>query len=227
MLSLFYLSSLIVLHQAVFLYLFLFVKLLPPLCQVQQPAESICTHCWTFFVAVLSILQKAFAFAFVFWWFVRCSCAAVVHLAEKKKETLEPGYDSTGREIEGFFVSISFLFFAFSLRDMRRWGRRRCFEMLSAFFSVWGSSCLEELSLGGDKYLVIPPSGCAEMTVFDWVLLDGALTLLSLSHLFLSITMPIPLRVHRVGWGCAIVFQQERIWLWRGWDMIPGSGVAD
>lgn len=31
-------------------------------------------------------------------------------------------------------------------------------------FSVWGSSCLEELSLGGDKYLVIPPSGCAEMT---------------------------------------------------------------
>lgn len=43
--------------------------------------------------------------------------------------------------------------------------------------------------------------------VFDWVLLDGALTLLSLSHLFLSITMPIPLRVQRVGWGCAIVFR--------------------
>lgn len=141
---------------------FFFVELLPPLCQVQQPAESICTHCWTCFVAVLSVLQKAFAFAFVFWWFVQLCCGCSLGRKKERNAWTRIRLDWQGHW--GIFRPHFFSFFCLFLE--RHASMRQTPLLWNAFcsFSVWGSSCLEELSLGGDKYLVIPPSGCAEMT---------------------------------------------------------------
>lgn len=69
-------------------------------------------------------------------------CAAVVlrlfTWQKKRKKRLNQDTTRLAGRLRDFSSPFLFFFFAFSLRDMRRRGRRHCFEMLSAFFFCLG-----------------------------------------------------------------------------------------
>lgn len=203
----------------------------PPLCQAQQPAESIRTHCWTFFLWLLcTVLQKASAFALAFWWFVRCNCAAVVRLAEKKERNawtrIRLDWQGDWGILRLHFFSLFFC--AFSLRDMHPWDRRHRFEMLSGFFfclglKLFGGVVIRGRQIFGYSTIWLRRDDGVWLGPLKWGLSSSLVYLVYFS----------PSRCHSLpgltefGWGCAIVSQRERTWLWCGWDRIPGSGDAD
>lgn len=99
---------------------------------------------------------------------------------------------------------------------------------------VWGSSCLEDLSLGGDKYLVILQFDCSA-TLSVWMMLLDCVLLCLLEGACLSLVYSICFSpfLRRSFSG-----SQTWMWLWYclnarknlavtcGWDIIPAAGVT-
>lgn len=141
-----------------------------------------------FVVVVLSVPKKKKKCLHLLLWFVCCTCAAGVCLAEKGRKLLNQNTTRLTLRLRDFLSAFIYLF-AFFLE--RHASMRQCFQMLSDLFclglKLFGTVVIRGRQIFGYSTIWLRQDDVVWLspTLF---LFDGALTLLTLSHLFLSLS---------------------------------------